>query len=171
MTTEVKSDKFYFLPNSTLAAPLPVPKTLHNEGNYIISLGNLCRWLAEQAEEMGVEIYPGFSASEFVEGPDGEILGVATSDMGIGKDGKKKDTYAAGPQFSPWVFGFSSTSINVGFYPSCCCTRHRASCKANSASRGCSRLSEPDRNGEIQLEGKLRCTDVRIGVKGGSWFN
>ena len=84
MTTEVKSDKFYFLPNSTLAAPLPVPKTLHNEGNYIISLGNLCRWLAEQAEEMGVEIYPGFSASEFVEGPDGEILGVATSDMGIG---------------------------------------------------------------------------------------
>ena len=73
-----------------------MPPSLHNDGNYIISLGNLCRWLAEQAEDLGVDIYPGFSASEFVEGPDGEILGIATSDVGIGKNGEKKDTFEPG---------------------------------------------------------------------------
>lgn len=59
----MKNDEFLFLTESS-SIPLPMPPMMHNEGNYIISLGNLCRWLATQAEELGVEIYPGFSASE-----------------------------------------------------------------------------------------------------------
>ena len=60
---EVKSDKMFYLTEKG-SYPLPIPSTLHNDGNYIISLSNLCRWLNEQAEELGVEVYPGFSASE-----------------------------------------------------------------------------------------------------------
>ncbi|MBW3166437.1 electron transfer flavoprotein-ubiquinone oxidoreductase [Ferrimonas balearica] len=71
------------------------PKTMHNDGNYIISLGNLCRWLAEQAEGLGVEIYPGFSAAELIE-QDGVIGGVITGDMGVGLDGNEKDGYMPG---------------------------------------------------------------------------
>ncbi|MBY6226064.1 electron transfer flavoprotein-ubiquinone oxidoreductase [Ferrimonas balearica] len=71
------------------------PKTMHNDGNYIISLGNLCRWLAEQAEGLGVEIYPGFSAAELIE-QDGVIGGVITGDMGVGLDGSEKDGYMPG---------------------------------------------------------------------------
>ena len=91
---KVESDKFFFLTESS-AIPLPIPPQLHNDGNYIISLGNLCRWLGEQAEELGVEIYPGFSASEVLY-EDGKVVGIATSDMGLDKEGKPKDTYARG---------------------------------------------------------------------------
>jgi electron-transferring-flavoprotein dehydrogenase len=63
LKTKVSKDQFLFLTEKS-SYPLPIPPTLHNDGNYIISLGNLCRWLATQAEELGVEIYPGFSASE-----------------------------------------------------------------------------------------------------------
>jgi electron-transferring-flavoprotein dehydrogenase len=69
---------------------------MHNEGNYIISLGNLCRWLATQAEELGVEIYPGFAAAEVLYGEDGRVIGVATGDMGIGKNGEKTENYQPG---------------------------------------------------------------------------
>jgi electron-transferring-flavoprotein dehydrogenase len=73
-----------------------VPKTMHNEGNYIISLGNLCRWLAEQAEGMGAEIYPGFAAADVLYNDDGSVKGIVTGDMGIAEDGSQKDSYMPG---------------------------------------------------------------------------
>ena len=78
----------------TSAAKVPnlfIPKPMHNEGNYIVSLGNLCRWLATQAESLGVEIFPGFAASEILYNEDGSVKGIATGDMGVGKDGSHKD--------------------------------------------------------------------------------
>lgn len=72
------------------------PKTMKNHGNYIISLGNFCRWLASQAENLGVEIFPGFSAAEILYGENDEVLGIATGDMGLSKTGEKKDSYMQG---------------------------------------------------------------------------
>jgi electron-transferring-flavoprotein dehydrogenase len=78
---------------------------MHNHGNYIISLGNLCRWLAEQVEALGVEIYPGFAAAELLFNDDGSVKGVATGDMGIGKNGEKLDTYEPGIELhAKWTF-------------------------------------------------------------------
>ncbi len=73
-----------------------LPKNFHNEGNYIISLGNLVRWLAKQAEELGVEIFPGFAAAEVLYNEDGSVKGVATGNMGMGKDGKPTDHFQIG---------------------------------------------------------------------------
>lgn len=73
-----------------------LPKQLHNDGNYIISLGNLCRWLAEQAEALGVEIYPGFACAEVLYREDGTVYGVATGDMGIGRDGEPTANHTPG---------------------------------------------------------------------------
>jgi electron-transferring-flavoprotein dehydrogenase len=73
-----------------------LPPQTQNHGNYIISLGNVCRWLAEQAEALGVEIYPGFAAAEVLYRDDGSVMGVATGDMGIAKDGGRKDSYTPG---------------------------------------------------------------------------
>ncbi|MBT7646875.1 MAG: electron transfer flavoprotein-ubiquinone oxidoreductase, partial [Rhodospirillaceae bacterium] len=78
------------------AIRLPTPPQMNNHGNYIVSLGNVCRWLGEQAEAMGVEIFPGFAASEVLFHEDGSVKGVATGDMGIGKDGEKKAHYEPG---------------------------------------------------------------------------
>jgi electron-transferring-flavoprotein dehydrogenase len=75
---------------------LPTPPQMHNKGNYIISLGNLCRWLGEQAEALGVEVYPGFAAAEVLYHEDGRVRGVATGDMGIGRDGAPKPTHEPG---------------------------------------------------------------------------
>ena len=75
---------------------LPTPPQMHNKGNYIISLGNFCRWLGEQAEALGVEVYPGFPAASVLYHEDGSVRGVATGDMGIGKDGEKTDSYMPG---------------------------------------------------------------------------
>lgn len=95
LDTPVADEEAHFLFGNGLSAQLPVPPSMHNEGNYIISLGELCRWMGEQAEAAGVEIYPGFSASELlVEG--GAVRGVATSDMGLDKAGAPKDTFARG---------------------------------------------------------------------------
>lgn len=97
--TEVTRDDIYILSNAEKAQKIPglfVPKTMHNEGNYIISLGNLCRWLAEQAEALGVEIYPCFAASEVLYNEDGSVKGIATGDMGIGMNGEQKDSYMPG---------------------------------------------------------------------------
>ena len=69
---------------------------MNNHGNYIVSLGDVCRWLGQQAEALGVEIYPGFAAAEVLYNEDGSVKGVATGDMGVGKDGKHKDTYTPG---------------------------------------------------------------------------
>ncbi|WP_442903818.1 NAD(P)/FAD-dependent oxidoreductase, partial [Gilvimarinus sp. 1_MG-2023] len=69
-----------------------VPKPMHNHGNYIGSVGNLCRWLGQQAEELGVEIYPGFPAAEVLL-EDGVVKGVITGDMGVDAEGNPKDSY------------------------------------------------------------------------------
>ncbi|MEE8516680.1 MAG: electron transfer flavoprotein-ubiquinone oxidoreductase [Alphaproteobacteria bacterium] len=87
LKTEAKRDRFVVLTEKH-AVPLPVPAGMHNRGNYIISLGNLCRWLGTQAEELGVEIYPGFAAAEVLYDATGAVKGVATGDMGVGRDGE-----------------------------------------------------------------------------------
>ncbi|MEP5567312.1 MAG: electron transfer flavoprotein-ubiquinone oxidoreductase [Halioglobus sp.] len=99
LTTKVKGDKFYFYTSATGAITLPnflIPKPTHNEGNYIVSMGNVCRWLAEQAEGLGVEVYPGFAASEVLFNEDGSVKGIATGDMGISESGEHKDSYMPG---------------------------------------------------------------------------
>ncbi|KCV68570.1 electron-transferring-flavoprotein dehydrogenase [Fonticula alba] len=99
LNTPVTSDHMYFMTDNN-KFPLPLPSTLDNHGNYIISLGNLTRWLGEQAEELGVEIYPGFAASEVLYDETGTgIRGIATNDVGIGKDGKPKDNFQRGMEF------------------------------------------------------------------------
>src|SRR3954466_6202003 len=96
--TKVSDDRFYLL-SSTAAMRLPslmMPPLMNNHGNYIVSLGNVCRWLATKAEGLGVEIYPGFAAAEVLYGERGEVVGVATGDMGIGKKGEHKDSFTRG---------------------------------------------------------------------------
>ncbi len=88
------TDRFMLLTEQR-AFTLPTPPQMHNHGNYIVSLGDVCRWLGSQAEELGVEIYPGFAAAELLE-EDGRIVGVATGDMGIGKDGTPTANFARG---------------------------------------------------------------------------
>ncbi len=98
LNTPVKKDGFLVLSRSG-AFKLPnflLPSQMHNKGNYIVSLGNLCRWLAAQAEELGVEIYPGFAAKELLYHDDGRVKGVATGDMGIAADGSEKPSYEPG---------------------------------------------------------------------------
>ena len=95
LTTPVTEDRVLFL-TSTRAIPLPTPPSLHNTGNYVISLGALCKWLATQAEELGVEIYPGFAAAEVLYSDSGAVKGVATADMGLNKRSEPKDTYTRG---------------------------------------------------------------------------
>ena len=95
LNTPASDDSFLFL-NHRGALKLPTPPQMSNKGNYIISLGNLCRWLAAQAEELGVEIFPGFAAAELLYDDRGAIAGIATGDMGIGKDGRQTDAYQPG---------------------------------------------------------------------------
>ncbi len=80
----------------TGAFRLPTPPQMNNHGNYIISLGNFCRWLGEQAEAMGVEIYPGFPAAEVLYDDQGRVRGIATGDMGRDKNGEPTDAFEAG---------------------------------------------------------------------------
>jgi electron-transferring-flavoprotein dehydrogenase len=87
MTTEKGATR---VPNFAL------PPCFHNDGNYIISLGNLTRWLGEQAEALGVEIFPGFTAAEVLYNDDGSVKGVATGNMGVGKDGEPSDSFQLG---------------------------------------------------------------------------
>jgi electron-transferring-flavoprotein dehydrogenase len=99
LLTPVAKDDIYVLRNAQSAIRVPglfVPKTMHNEGNYVISLGNLCRWLATQAEALGVEIFPGFAAAEVLYDDNGAVKGIATGDMGIGLHGEHRDTYTQG---------------------------------------------------------------------------
>ena len=95
LVTPATEDRFLLL-TRTRAVPLPTPPQMRNHGNFIISLGNLCRWLAEQAEGLGVEIYPGFAAAEVLYDDTGRVRGVATGDMGIGKNGQPTDRYQPG---------------------------------------------------------------------------
>jgi electron-transferring-flavoprotein dehydrogenase len=94
LNTPVKRDDIYVLQGPDTATQVPgffVPKTMHNEGNYIISLGNLCRWLAQQAENLGVEIYPGFAAQEALIDESGAVYGILTGDLGVDHAGNPKD--------------------------------------------------------------------------------
>ncbi len=95
LDTPVTADKFVFL-TKTGVMHLPTPPSMNNHGNFIISLGNFCRWLGEQAEALGVEIYPGFAAAEVLYDDSGAVKGIATGDMGIGKDGAPTDSYMRG---------------------------------------------------------------------------
>ncbi|MBE9398437.1 electron transfer flavoprotein-ubiquinone oxidoreductase [Pontibacterium sp. N1Y112] len=99
LTAAVTEDEVYLLKDAENGTKIPnafVPKTMHNDGNYVVSLGNVCRWLAERAEELGVEIFPGFAASEVLYNENGSVKGIATGDMGIGMDGEQKDSYMPG---------------------------------------------------------------------------
>lgn len=96
--TEVVADHFIYLgPSGGMRLPnFAFPPLMNNHGNYIVSLGNVCRWLATKAEELGVEIYPGFAGAEVLYNEDGSVRGVATGDMGVAKDGHHKDSYTRG---------------------------------------------------------------------------
>jgi len=106
---KVSKEKFLFLGKSkSLSWPTwLLPSIQKNHNNYIISLANLCRWLAEQAEKLGVEIFPGFPASEILYKDDGSVKGVATLDMGLDKDGNKKDGYEPGMELHAKVTVFA----------------------------------------------------------------
>lgn len=98
LNTPVKRDEVLFFTSEEKSIKTPgwaIPKPMHNEGNYIVSLGNVCRWLGEQAEALGVEIYPGFPAASLIIEED-VVKGVITGDMGVAEDGGEKDTYMPG---------------------------------------------------------------------------
>ncbi|MBU2863296.1 electron transfer flavoprotein-ubiquinone oxidoreductase [Reinekea forsetii] len=99
LNTKVVRDEIHVLRSESSTIKVPgvfAPSTMHNEGNYIISLGNLCRWLAEQAEGMGVEIFPGFTAADVLYDENGAVKGIITGDMGVAEDGSEKDSYMPG---------------------------------------------------------------------------
>jgi electron-transferring-flavoprotein dehydrogenase len=98
LKTPVVEDRFLFLGQSS-SFRIPnafLPECFRNHGNYVVSLGNVCRWLGQQAEALGVEIYPGFAAAEVLYDEKGRVRGVATGDMGVGRDGKPTDQYQPG---------------------------------------------------------------------------
>ena len=95
----VTKDEYHCLLSESRSVPIPklfIPKPILNEGNHAISLGNLCRWLGEQAEQLGVMLFPGFAASEVLFDDQDRVCGIATGDMGIGKDGEEKGTFQPG---------------------------------------------------------------------------
>jgi electron-transferring-flavoprotein dehydrogenase len=99
LETAVTEDQIFLLKDAEKAVKVPnffVPKPMHNEGNYIASVGNLCRWLAEQAEQLGVEVFPGFPASHIIYNEQGEVAGIGTGDMGLDESGEQKDGYMPG---------------------------------------------------------------------------
>lgn len=96
--TPAKEDRMRFLTKNS-AIPLPKPPQMNNHGNFIISLNQMVKWLGERAEEVGVEIYPGFAASEILYNHEGVVKGVATNDLGISREGKAKDSFERGMEF------------------------------------------------------------------------
>ena len=99
LNVPVTGDETYFLLSDTKAQKMPywmVPKSMHNEGNYVISLGNVVRWLGQKAEELEVSIFPGFAASEVLYHEDGTVKGIQTGDMGIGKNGEPTHNFTPG---------------------------------------------------------------------------
>ncbi len=99
LNTPVTGDDIYLFNSADNSVKLPgfaVPKTMHNDGNYITSMGNVCRWLAEQTEQLGVEIFPGFPAQEVLYNEDGSVGGIITGDMGLDNEGNPKDSYVPG---------------------------------------------------------------------------
>lgn len=99
LSAAVTGDDIHYLTSATGGQKVPgflVPAPMRNHGNYIVSLGRVCQWLGEQAEALGVNVFPGFAASEVLYDDAGRVRGIATSDMGIGKDGKRKSSWQAG---------------------------------------------------------------------------
>ena len=98
LNAPVSEDRFLFLTEkSSFKVPtFLLPGCFQNHGNYVISLGSLCRWLGQQAEGLGVEIFPGFAAAEVLYNDDGSVKGVATGDMGVNKEGKPTDAFQRG---------------------------------------------------------------------------
>ena len=98
LNTPVREDRFMFLtPKGSFATPQALlPDCFKNHGNYVISLGDLCRWLGQQAESAGVEIYPGFAGADILYGDKGEVCGVVTGDVGVGRDGQPTDAFQPG---------------------------------------------------------------------------
>ncbi len=110
LNTPVTHDEVYMFRSGSKAIRMPnwmIPKPMHNQGNYIISLGELCRWLGEQAGNLGAEIFPGFPASEILFHEDGSIKGVATGEMGRGADGQTKSNYEPGMELHAKVTVFA----------------------------------------------------------------
>lgn len=102
LNTAVTGDDVYYLPGAKSKFKFPgllVPRPMHNDGNYIISLGNLCKWMGEQALELGVEVFPGFAAAEILYNEDGSVKGVATGDMGVAENGEHKSSFEPGFEF------------------------------------------------------------------------
>ena len=102
LNTKVTGDDVYYLHNKASSFRFPgflVPRPMHNHGNYIISLGNLCRWLAEQATLLGAEVFPGFAAAEILYNEDGSVKGVATGNMGVDANGEQKPSFEPGFEF------------------------------------------------------------------------
>ncbi len=117
LNTPVSEDRFMFL-TETGALKTPgwmLPGCFQNHGNYVISLGNVTRWLGQQAEALGVEIFPGFAAAEVLYNEDGSVKGVATGDMGVGRDGKKTDAFAEGMELhAKYTFFAEGCRGNLG---------------------------------------------------------
>ena len=117
LTTPVSEDRFMFL-NATGSLKTPgwmLPACFQNHGNYVISLANVARWLGQQAEALGVEIFPGFAAAEILYNEDGSVKGVATGDMGVGRDGRKTDAYQEGMELhAKYTFFAEGCRGNLG---------------------------------------------------------
>lgn len=104
--TKATGDKMRFLTQNR-SIPIPAPPQMNNHGNYIVSLNQFTRWLGERAEGIGVEVYPGFAASEVIFKPDGSVQGVATNDQGLSRDGKPKPSFQRGMEFHAKVTLFA----------------------------------------------------------------
>ncbi|MCF6317706.1 MAG: electron transfer flavoprotein-ubiquinone oxidoreductase [Proteobacteria bacterium] len=99
MTTEVTDDEFYYLRSQEKCTKVPglfIPRPMQNHGNYIVSLGNLTKWLGEQAEALEINIFPGFPASEIIYDENNQVKGIITQDMGVAADGKEKGSFEPG---------------------------------------------------------------------------
>ena len=106
LRTRARADRLFFLTRGG-AMRLPTPPQMHNDGNWIISLGNVCRWLGEQAEALDVSLFPGFPASEVLYHDDGSVKGVATQDMGVGRDGGPKGSFEPGVELHARITVFA----------------------------------------------------------------
>jgi electron-transferring-flavoprotein dehydrogenase len=99
LKTPVAKDDLFWLTGENKSIKVPswlMPKSLHNKGNYIISLGELCQWISEKAMELGVDIFPGFPAQNYLKDESGRVIGISTGDMGIDKEGNQKGTFTPG---------------------------------------------------------------------------
>ena len=145
--TPVTEDRFYYLgPSGALRIPnFVMPPLMNNHGNYVVSLGDVVRWLGEQATELGVEIYPEFAAAEVLYDDKGAVVGVATGDKGVGKDGKPTDRFQRGIELQRQVHrdrrGRARLARQDADRASSASPRSASRRSSASASRSCGRCS------------------------------